>query len=103
MVKVSKDFVIEALERRYQVADTFWGSEVINEFWSDFVDYVLESGCVDSTPMSLVDNYFVNSSIVPLSECICEGESDTEAIERLCPLAQKDICGVAYVVLSWGV
>ena len=63
---VSVDFIIDALQARYDNVKDLWGGEAAHELWEQALDVVEECGIGDSvtSPSIFVDNYLINGEFV---------------------------------------
>ena len=59
---VSIDFIIEALQARYDNVSNLWGGEAAHELWEQALNMVEECGIGDNVTSSsiFVDNYLIN-------------------------------------------
>ena len=64
--EVSIDFIIDALQARYDNVKEFWGCEASHELWEQALSMVEECGIVDNvtSPSIFVDNYLINGEFV---------------------------------------
>ena len=97
---VSVDFIIDALQSRYDNVKELWGGDAAHDLWQQALDVVEERGIGDNvtSPSIFVDNYLINGEFVSreddeqwwldceyddLSECDKEYyECDAEYIEQ---------------------
>lgn len=65
-IAVSVDFVIDALESRYQEVWDLWSNEASRSLWVQALELVEECGLGDNitSPSLYVDNYLVNGEFV---------------------------------------
>ena len=63
---VSIDFIIEALQARYDNVKELWGGEAANQLWEQALNMVEECGIGDNvtSPSIFVDNYLINGEFV---------------------------------------
>ena len=63
---VSIDFIIEALQARYDNVKDLWGGEAANQLWEQALNMVEECGIGDNvtSPSIFVDNYLINGEFV---------------------------------------
>ena len=98
--EVSIQFIIDALQARYDNVKELWGGEASSELWEQALSMVEECGIGENvtSPSTFVDNYLVNGEFVSkeddlqywldceyddLSECDKEYyECDEEYIEQ---------------------
>jgi hypothetical protein len=78
MREVSEDFIKEALQARYDQVSEDWATESAKDIWENGgLDYIAEGGVgKNDTPMTIVDNFLVNSETKTWEEFL-----DEEAIE----------------------
>lgn len=77
-MEVSKDFVVCALQARYDNVVKYWGCDASEALWNLTLDYLLKyriSNHSHVTPMYLVDNYLVNGDFITRGE---EEEEETD-------------------------
>ena len=63
---VSIDFIIDALQARYNNVKDLWGGEAANQLWEQALNMVEECGIGDNvtSPSIFVDNYLINGEFV---------------------------------------
>ena len=63
---VSIDFIIDALEARYDNVKKLWGGEEAHQLWEQALAMVEECGIGDNvtSPSIFVDNYLINGEFV---------------------------------------
>ena len=63
---VSVDFIIDALQARYDNVKELWGGEAAHQLWQQALDVVSECGIGDNvtSPSIFVDNYLINGEFV---------------------------------------
>ena len=63
---VSLDFIIGALQSRYDNVSNLWGGEAAHQLWQQALDVVVECGIGDNvtSPSIFVDNYLINGEFV---------------------------------------
>ena len=63
---VSIDFIIDALQSRYDNVKDLWGGEVAHQLWEQALSMVEECGIGDNvtSPSIFVDNYLINGEFV---------------------------------------
>ena len=63
---VSINFIIEALQARYDNVKDLWGGEAANQLWEQALNMVEECGIGDNvtSPSIFVDNYLINGEFV---------------------------------------
>ena len=60
MIELNVDFVIDALEMRYNDVKDQWGGEAAHDLWEQALDLVRECGFSCSSASEYVDNYLIN-------------------------------------------
>ena len=65
-INVSIEFIIEALQSRYDNVKDLWGGEAANQLWEQALNMVEECGIGDNvtSPSIFVDNYLINGEFV---------------------------------------
>ena len=63
---VSIQFIIDALQSRYDNVKDLWCGDAAHELWEQALDMVSECGIVDNvtSPSIFVDNYLINGEFV---------------------------------------
>ena len=63
---VSVDFIIDALQARYDEVSGLWASYAAHDLWQQALDKVEECGIGDNvtSPSIFVDNYLINGEFV---------------------------------------
>lgn len=63
---VSIDFIIDALQSRYDNVKELWGGEAAHQLWEQALSIVGECGIGDNvtSPSIFVDNYLINGEFV---------------------------------------
>ena len=63
---VSLDFIIDALQERYDNVKELWGGEAAHQLWEQALNMVEECGIGDNvtSPSIFVDNYLINGEFV---------------------------------------
>ena len=63
---VSLDFIIDALQSRYDNVKELWGGEAAHQLWEQALNMVEECGIGDNvtSPSIFVDNYLINGEFV---------------------------------------
>lgn len=64
MIEVNIDFVIDALEMRYNDVKDQWRGEAAHDLWEQALDLVRECGFSCSNASEYVDNYLINGEFV---------------------------------------
>lgn len=64
--EVSIQFIIDALQSRYDNVKELWGDDVAHELWEQALSMVEECGIGDNvtSPSIFVDNYLINGEFV---------------------------------------
>ena len=64
--EVSIDFIIDALQARYNNVKDLWGGEASKQLWEQALSMVEECGIGDNvtSPSIFVDNYLINGEFV---------------------------------------
>mgnify|MGYP003583414858 FL=1 len=64
--EVSIQFIIDALQARYDNVKELWGGEAAHDLWEQVLDVVEECGIGDNvtSPSIFVDNYLLNGEFV---------------------------------------
>ena len=64
--EVSIQFIIDALQSRYDNVSKLWGGEAAHELWEQALSMVEECGIGDNvtSPSYFVDNYLINGEFV---------------------------------------
>ena len=100
---VSTDFIIDALQARYDNVKDLWGGEAAKQLWEQALGTVEECGIGDNvtSPSIFVDNYLINGEFVSKDDDLqiwldCEyddlSEDDKEYYE----------CEAEYIEQKWG-
>ena len=63
---VSSQFIIDALQSRYDNVKELWGGDAAHDLWEQALDVVQECGIGDNvtSPSYFVDNYLINGEFV---------------------------------------
>ena len=84
--EVSAQFIIDALQARYDNVKELWGSDAAHDLWQQALDVVAECGIGDNvtSPSIFVDNYLINGEFVSKDEDMkwwlgCDSDDLTEA------------------------
>ena len=66
MINVSTEFVIDALQARYDEVENLWGCPASMSLWDQALDVVTECGLGEhvTSPSIFVDNYLINGEFV---------------------------------------
>ena len=71
-VEIDEDVFIDMIWER--INDTNWGRKYPEEFWTEVIDYLSETGWMgdpyDNSPSFIVDNIGVNGDICAYDECL---------------------------------
>ena len=64
--EVSIQFIIDALQARYDNVKELWGGDAAHELWEQALDMVSDCGIGDNvtSPSYFVDNYLINGEFV---------------------------------------
>ncbi len=63
-IEVSIDFVIDALETRYNHVKDQWGGDAAHALWDKALDLVKEGGFSGDSASLFVDNYLINGEFI---------------------------------------
>ena len=80
--EVSIQFIIDALQARYDNVKELWGGSAAHELWEQALDMVSECGIGDNvtSPSIFVDNYLINGEFVSKEDdkqCWLDSEYET--------------------------
>ena len=98
---VSADFIIDALQARYDNVKELWGGDAAHELWQQALDKVEECGIGDNvtSPSIFVDNYLINGEFVSKEDdmqwwldCDYETLSEDEIDEKWNGYCEKNAC-----------
>ena len=98
---VSVDFIIDALQARYDNVKELWGGEAPHQLWEQALDVVSERGIGDSvtSPSIFVDNYLINGEFVSKEDdkqwwlgCDYETLAEDEIEEKWNDYCEKNAC-----------
>ena len=66
MIQVPVEFVIDALQARYDEVENLWGCDASASLWDQALQLVAECGLGDNvtSPSIYVDNYLINGEFV---------------------------------------
>ena len=99
--EVSLDFIINALQARYNNVKDLWGGEASHELWEQALFMVEECGIGDNvtSPSIFVDNYLINGEFVSKEDdkqwwldCDSEELSDDEVNEKWQEYCENNAC-----------
>ena len=99
--EVPAQFIIDALQARYDEVSGLWASEAAHDLWQKALDVVQECGIGDNvtSPSIFVDNYLINSEFVSKDEdkqwwlgCEYETLSEKEIDEKWEDYCKKNAC-----------
>jgi hypothetical protein len=85
-MKVSNDFVREALETRYYQVKDQWSNEAIDQHIDEIIDNMVDIGIPSDpkyTPMYIIDNMLVNGEHGYISNFLLPEEDEEQAIARI--------------------
>ena len=98
---VSIQFIIAALQARYDNVKELWGGEASHELWEQALSMVEECGIGDNvtSPSIFVDNYLINGEFVSKEDdksqwldCDSEELSQGEIDEKWLEYCQNNAC-----------
>ena len=98
---VSVDFIIDALQARYDEVSGLWASEAAHDLWQQALDVVEECGIRDNvtSPSIFVDNYLINGEFVSKEDdkqlwldCDYEELSEKEIDEKWLEYCNNNAC-----------
>ena len=108
---VSIEFIIDALQSRYNTVAGLWGCEASQQLWEQVLDTVEACGLCDNitSPAEFVDNYLVNGEFVSKDDdhwwlgCDSEGLSEDEISEKWLEYCENNAClyNAEYACLSF--
>ena len=90
---VSIDFIIDALQLRYDNVKEFWGCDAAHQLWEQALAMVEDCGIGDNvtSPSIFVDNYLINGEFVSKEDdkkhwldCEYENLSDDDKLHYEC-------------------
>ena len=99
--EVSVDFIIDALQSRYDNVKELWGGEAAHQLWKQALSMVEECGIGDdvTSPSYFVDNYLINSEFVSKEDdiqfwlgCSSDELSQDEINEEWLDYCQNNAC-----------
>ena len=98
---VSIDFIIDALQARYDDVSGRWASYAAHDLWQQALDVVKECGIGDNitSPSIFVDNYLINGKFVSKDDdrqwwldCDSDDLSEDETDEKWKKYCEKNAC-----------
>ena len=94
--EVSAQFIIDALQARYDNVKDLWGGDAAHDLWQQALDVVAECGIGDNvtSPSIFVDNYLINGEFVSKEEDMqwwLDSDSDDLTEEEI-NVKWKDYC-----------
>ena len=98
---VSIDFIIDALQSRYDNVKELWGGEAPHQLWEQALSVVEECGIGDNvtSPSIFVDNYLINGEFVSKEDdmqwwldCDSDSLSEEEVNDRWDDYCEKNAC-----------
>ena len=98
---VSIDFIIDALQARYDNVSNLWGGDAAHELWEQALSMVEECGIGDNvtSPSYFVDNYLINGEFVSKEDdmkwwldCDSDELSEEEIDEKWLEYCQNNAC-----------
>ena len=99
--EVSAQFIIDALQARYDEVSGLWASYAAHDLWQQALDVVQECGIGDNVTSSsiFVDNYLINGEFVSKDEdkqwwldCDYEELSEKEIDEKWLEYVTNNAC-----------
>ena len=99
--EVSIQFIIDALQSRYDNVSHLWGGEAAHQLWEQALSMVEECGIGDNvaSPSYFVDNYLINGKFVSkeddmqwLLDCNSDGLSEDEINEKWGEYVTNNAC-----------
>ena len=99
--EVSIQFIIDALQSRYDNVSNLWGGEAAHQLWEQALSMVEECGIGDNvtSPSYFVDNYLINGEFVSKEDdkthwlgCGYENLSDDEISEEWDEYVTNNAC-----------
>lgn len=99
--EVSIDFIIDALQSRYDNVKELWGGEAYHQLWEQALSMVEECGIGDNvtSPSYFVDNYLINGEFVSKEDdkqywlgCDSDELSEDEINEEWLEYCQNNAC-----------
>ena len=99
--EVSIQFIIDALQSRYDNVSNLWGGDAAHELWEQALQMVEECGIGDNvtSPSIFVDNYLINGEFVSKEDdknwwldCDSEELSQDEIDEKWLDYCQNKAC-----------
>ena len=98
---VSVDFIIDALQARYDEVSGLWASYAAHDLWQQALDVVAECGIGDNvtSPSIFVDNYLINGEFVSKEDdmswwldCDSDSLSSAEIDDKWLEYCKKNAC-----------
>ena len=98
---VSIQFIIDALQARYDKVSGLWASYAAHSLWQQALDVVAECGIGDNvtSPSFFVDNYLINGEFVSKDEdkqwwldCDSEDLTEEEIDDKWKEYCKKNAC-----------
>ena len=99
--EVSLQFIIDALQSRYDNVKDLWGCEASHQLWEQALQIVEECGIGDNVtnPSIFVDNYLINGEFVSKDEdkqwwldCDSNSLSSAEVDEKWLEYCENNAC-----------
>ena len=99
--EVSVDFIIDALQSRYNNVKELWGGDAAHDLWQQALDVVAECGIGDNvtSPSIFVDNYLINGDFVSKEDdmkwwldCDSDDLADDEIDDKWDSYCEKNAC-----------
>ena len=110
--EVSAQFIIDALQARYDNVKDLWGGDAAHQLWEQALNMVEECGIGDNvtSPSIFVDNYLINGEFVSKDEdkqwwldCDSEDLTEEEIDDKWNDYCEKNacLCNDNYACLSF--
>ena len=100
--EVSAQFIIDALQARYDEVSGLWASYAAHDLWQQALDVVAECGIGDNitSPSIFVDSYLINGEFVSKEDDLqwwldCEYDDLSEDEKEYCE------CEAEYIEQKW--
>ena len=99
--EVTAQFIIDALQSRYDNVSNLWGGEAAHQLWEQALDVVEECGIGDNviSPSIFVDNYLINGEFVSKEDdkqwwldCDSDSLSEKEIDEKWLEYVTNNAC-----------
>ena len=99
--EVSVDFIIDALQARYDNVKKLWGGNAAHELWEQALEMIEECGIGDdvTSPSIFVDNFLINGEFVSKEDdmqwwldCDSDNLSSAEINDKWNDYCEKNAC-----------